>query len=838
MRELLRISFREHRSVALAAALVTALVAAVTAASKSPTWRVQADLFISEPQTVHRLANPFAPPPPPGEGLNELPEQLTDRKLLVSLVKSENLVDRWSASRPWPLRLKDRLQTAILGPVAEKDTLEALVATVEKRLVVERNGNKVHVHLDWPERGPALGMMELLVGRLVRGELTGEVSAIESAARNLDDQLAAVRGEVEARARRIDDELRLAALQNRRPVTEAEQEQLRRDRLRADELLVRAEERHITAEVMRRTNLQRFLLVRPPALPREPQSAGPAQLGLVILLAALGAALFASLALGLTGGRAMSSTQVERALGIPLLGRMRVPFPGRPERLSRAATAGLALLFIATGVTTGLSDGNLVIALLPLLVSAVAWAVWTLPIKWPLLALMFLAVVVDDPTDRPYFNVWRSPTWSVGRIFFTNIAWFTGFELGVLALAGVLFLRRYVGARRPELLQLDPLEGPAPRPLRASLVMSALAVMMAIGWGLLRGGVLREALWQFRALLMMPLVCTLALQAFEFPKDLKKLGVVLFVGSLTKALLGSYFIYFIASPAGFDPPHTTGHNDTMIFVVATLIPLLLLWERPTLRHLGLAAFWLPFAAQAMRLNDRRIAYVDIVLAVALVFVLSPWHRMKRLVVQVAVALIPVMLLYVGAGWNTKGGSFFRPVQKVRSIIAPVADSEEESSNVERDIENFNIIKSWERDMFVGQGFGHAFTEFLPSNDFAQSNFGHVGHNSILWLLWIGGLFGFTATLMYLGVAAFFAARALRRTAEFRDRVALLVALGVLLTYLNQAFGDMGLVSMQFVFFVAAAIAIIGRLATRHGAWPSRAVAPKAPILLVSPRPMA
>jgi hypothetical protein len=827
MREFLRITLREHRVAALAAALGTALVASLTAASRAPTWRVEADLFISEPQLVHRLANPFAPPPPPGEGLNELPEQLTERKLVVALVKSEGLVDRWSASRPWPLRLKDRLQTALLGPVAEKDTLDALVAMVEKRLEVERKDHKVHVHLDWPEPEPALGMMRTLVGRLERGELTGEVSALEASARNLDDQLAAVRGEVEARARRIDDELRLAALQKRRPVTVAEQEQLRRDRLRADELLVRAEERHITAEVMRRTNKQRFLVVRAPALPREPLSAGPLRLGLVTLLSSLAAGLFAALALGLTGGRAMSGEQVVRVLAIPLLGRMRVPFPGRPERLRGAATAGAVLLFVATGLSTGLSDGDLWIAIRPLLVAGVAWAVWTQPLKWPLLALMFLAVVVDDPTDRPYFGVWRSPTWEWGHFFFTNIAWFTGFELSVMALAGVLFLRRYMGVRRPELLELDPLEGQAPRPLRVSLVVSGAAVLLCIGWGLLRGGIFREALWQFRSLLMMPLVCTLALHAFEFPKDLKKLGVVIFAGSLIKALLGSWFIYAIASPARLDPPHTTGHNDTMIFVVATLVPVLLLWERPTWRHLGLAAFWLPFAAQAMRLNDRRIAYVDIVLALALVYVLSPRHRMKRALTQLAVALIPVVLLYAGAGWNTKGGSFFRPVQKVRSIVAPVADSEEESSNVERDIENFNLLKSWERDMFVGQGFGHAFTEFLPSNDFAQSNFGHVGHNSILWLLWIGGLSGFTAILMYLGVAAFFAARTLRRTTEFRDRAALLVALGVLLTYLNQAFGDMGLVSVQFVFFVAAAIAIIGRLATRHGAWPGRAPAPRA-----------
>jgi 4-amino-4-deoxy-L-arabinose transferase-like glycosyltransferase len=193
--------------------------------------------------------------------------------------------------------------------------------------------------------------------------------------------------------------------------------------------------------------------------------------------------------------------------------------------------------------------------------------------------------------------------------------------------------------------------------------------------------------------------------------------------------------------------------------------------------------------------------------------------MKRFMTRSAVIIVPLVVLYLGVGWNLKGG-IFRPAQKVRSIISPPEDTEEESSNVERDIENFNLLKSWEANMVFGQGFGHAFTEFLPSNDFAQSNFGHVGHNSILWLLWIGGIVGLTCVLLYLGIAAFFFARTLRRATAFDDRVALLTALCIMLTYLLQAFGDMGTEAIPFDFFIAVALAIIGRLTARLGGWPA------------------
>jgi hypothetical protein len=175
------------------------------------------------------------------------------------------------------------------------------------------------------------------------------------------------------------------------------------------------------------------------------------------------------------------------------------------------------------------------------------------------------------------------------------------------------------------------------------------------------------------------------------------------------------------------------------------------------------------------------------------------------------------LIYVGVGWNQRGG-VFAPVYKFRSIIAPAAATEEESSNAERDTENYNIMTTWQENMVLGQGFGHAFHEYSPSNDFAQSNFGRVGHNSILWVLWIGGIVGFTGIFGYLLVAVFLLGRTLRFATDWQDRAALLISLSIILTYLLQSFGDMGTQSAVIDFFVAIAIAIVGRMSTRWGIW--------------------
>jgi hypothetical protein len=515
-----------------------------------------------------------------------------------------------------------------------------------------------------------------------------------------------------------------------------------------------------------------------------------------------------------------SKRALERALGLPVVARARVPWGGVVVRPTLRTVAPGALLGLASGLALGLSKGQLTAGLAPWAIAAAGVALWRLPLKWPLLGLMLLAVTVDDPSDRPYWGLWKSPLTPIGRIFFMNVAWFTGFELALMGLAALTALKRVLRVKGHEARG-----EPGPIPLRAALALSFVTVVWLIGWGLLRGGDFREALWQFRALLFMPVVAWLALAAFEMPGDLRKLGVVLLIGSLVKALLGIFFMYAVAFPQGEYPPHTTGHNDTMVFVIAVTLALVRIWERPTWKHLGEAMLWLPFVALALKLNDRRIAYVDIAMVLLFIYFVSPMNRMKRLLTQALVASLPVLLVYTAVGWNARGGIFV-PVVKLRSIVAPAAESEEESSNVERDIENFNLIKSWERDLWLGQGFGHAFTEFIPSNDFAQSNFGHIGHNSVLWLLWIGGVVGFFGVWFYVAVAVYLFARTLHVTAPPLERVALWTSMAVIITYLLQAFGDMGTQSIQFAFFVSSALAVIGRGASRHAVWQWRPARPQ------------
>lgn len=822
MLEFWRNAARRHWLGALICAALTVGCAILASQVVPELYPVDAQVLMVEPVVVHRLANPFAPVPSSRSELAEVPELLRSRERLVAIVKRTGLLDQWDAGRPWPLRLKDRVVEALFGPMSQEDRLDALVAVLDKRLSVTVEGNKVLISAKWTTPELALSLVQNTLGTLLQMRAQREGKTLQKAADALDIQYTSVVQEMTERARRMEKTL---GQPGGWASIEGDREQLLRDQARAAELLVSSEEKHIAAEVFRQSNNLRFLVVRPPVRPREPLGAKPFERALVLVLAALLAGVVATGTLGVTSGRLLSAREVKEHVGLDTLSALSLP-PGKwwvpPSTRGVLLTLALAAL---TGLGVGLTHAKWAGSLLPPILFLVAWVVWTRPLKWPFLLMVLLAVTVDDPTDRAYVSLWQSPLWPVGKTLFTNIALFTGFELFIIGLTGLMLVRRIV-MPRAQLAKVDPLFGQAPRPLSLALGLSLLAIGFLVAMGLARGGIFREALWQFRALLMLPFAATLALYALELPKDLPKLFAVLVTGSLVKAVLGIYFSYFIAFPSGNYPPHTTGHTDTMIFVTAVVTGLTLFWEKPIRRHLWLMLLWLPLIALALRLNDRRIAYVDIVLALALIAYLSPMQEMKVKLKRVLLALSPVLLLYLMVGWNQTNSKVFGPAQKVRSIIAPAKDTEEESSNVERDIENYNLMKSWERDMLFGQGFGHAFTEFVPSNDFKQSNFGHVGHNSILWLLWIGGIFGFTAVLAYLAVAIYFFGRTLPVTAGWRERVALYVSLSIILTYLMQSFGDMGTQSVMFDFFVGIALAITGRLATRAGVW--RTNAPVAP----------
>ena len=172
--------------------------------------------------------------------------------------------------------------------------------------------------------------------------------------------------------------------------------------------------------------------------------------------------------------------------------------------------------------------------------------------------------------------------------------------------------------------------------------------------------------------------------------------------------------------------------------------------------------------------------------------------------------------YLRLGWHSQA-RIFGPAQKIASLFSAT-----DRSAGSRDIENYNLIVAWKKHLVLGTGFGHAYDE-LSKADSIERFFGlyrYIGHDSVLWLFSVGGVVGFTAVWVTFVVGAFFAARAHAHATAPDERAAALVCLCVVVSFIVQAYGDMGMQSFIGVFLLGMALAVAGKLAVAARAWPA------------------
>src|SRR4029079_5260251 len=83
---------------------------------------------------------------------------------------------------------------------------------------------------------------------------------------------------------------------------------------------------------------------------------------------------------------------------------------------------------------------------------------------------------------------------------------------------------------------------------------------------------------------------------------------------------------------------------------------------------------------------------------------------KKTIVIGALALSPILALYVSIGKNSS--SFvFAPAAMIHSAL-----SGEYSSDITREIENYNLIVTLKENRFLGPGFGHEYVEAVKADD--------------------------------------------------------------------------------------------------------------------------
>jgi len=477
-----------------------------------------------------------------------------------------------------------------------------------------------------------------------------------------------------------------------------------------------------------------------------------------------------------------------------------------PARLLFWPAAGVSLLLTAAGLAP--------VAAAPLAAVAALAALLAVPVAWPAMTLFVLALLVDNPGERPADGHWESPLFGLGRLLYNNLNSLTGVGAlrvslleALLGLLGLIVLGRKLlkdGIDDPDHL------GALPNPMKHAFATFFGAMVVLELYGIARGGDFKQSLWQLRQLLWLPVLGIVFGHAFKTLGTRLTLLRALMAVAWVRSLMGVYFIFGYARPRGIEADYATTHSDSMLTVVAMIVGVAALAERPTRQHVLLNILLQPVLFLGLIANNRRLAFVGLAAGLAVLIALGPpalWRFVKRSLV----VLIPLALLYVAAGWNSNAG-VFKPVKMVKSVTA-----QDDDSSKTRDIENYNLIQTLNRHPLIGSGFGHEYDELVRAHDVTEffTQYKFIAHNSVLWILAIGGWLGFAALWAIFPTGLLTALRVYRASSNVVDRVTAMAAAVMVALFLLQAWGDMGLQSWMGTLMLAALLGATGALGTRQ-----------------------
>lgn len=488
----------------------------------------------------------------------------------------------------------------------------------------------------------------------------------------------------------------------------------------------------------------------------------------------------------------------------------------------RALFAVLGAASVAAAV---IGQGNLAVALAPLGAVVGVLALYKAPLRATMVATAFMMLISDPPGAGPAGRLWFPPSFLVGKFMGDNLNNATGIRAlgfsGCDLMTGVmtaLLLWRWATNQR-----IDPRPSPTPRELKVAALISLAAWLVMWAWGLARGGDFRQSLWQVQKPLYLPLQFFLIQSIGDGKRELKTYGWVLAAAAFEKGFQAIWFRLFV-DPSYDTSATATNHSDSILFAATFVMIIALNVEKRDRRSAVYAALGLPILAWAMVANNRRLAWVEIGLSLALIYAITPWSSFKRRLARAAVIAAPIALLYVAAGWNSSG-RIFKPVQMIQSVVS----AEKDRSTLDREVENDNLLFTMFEHQPFGTGWGHEYHEVIVGDDISQAfpQYKYLPHNSVLGFFVFGGPLGFAGIMSLFAAGVFFATRAYRAALRPGQRAAALSCLGIYAIFLMQGWGDLGMQSWVALFTLAPTLVASGRLALDVGAWPAPAARPRA-----------
>lgn len=439
--------------------------------------------------------------------------------------------------------------------------------------------------------------------------------------------------------------------------------------------------------------------------------------------------------------------------------------------------------------------------------------------------LLFAAWVGEWPLeldDVMYTGRWRSPFIVFGPLFepLPGIRLFTWQVLLILLIAPVLAARAACRERTPE--------------FERAILVSVFSVILTVLWGAIKGGSLYFAYYQVWRFLAALLLGYLLAYAIRRPADLAALGKMIVVAALIRGTLVIYFYWeFIRDKVTPKPEYMTNHDDSLLFVMAVLVTGGWALINGGRKAWVIATTVTLYLFYAMMLNDRRIAWVELILASAAIYLLIGPGPVRQRINKLLLGIAPVLAVYVIAGMAiaSRGEStFFSPVQALTSV-----KSGDDPSSLTRQEELRNLLYTLTThgNPLFGTGWGRPYeiVERIWSNyNESWILVPYTPHNSLVGLATFSGLVGVIGMWGIVPLAAWLGAIGYRNATEPVPRVAAAVAVGTLVAYSVHCYGDIGLQSFACCTMFGAALGVASRVAAWRERWspaPQEAAPPAA-----------
>jgi hypothetical protein len=420
------------------------------------------------------------------------------------------------------------------------------------------------------------------------------------------------------------------------------------------------------------------------------------------------------------------------------------------------------------------------------------------PFALPLTMLLLASVVVaikpiigiyligfftlfTDASISPWWPFVKNMSSRESVLYMTDGVIITPMEV-ILVITAVVWVLRLLLDRGSRALVRGDLFGPV-------LVFAAF-LFAGFGFGLVTGGDRYVAIWEFRPFLYLPLTYILLTNLFTTRRQYHRLAMVMLVAVVAHAVLALLKWSGLSGDSREELESLVDHGSAVQMSVVLMVAIAA-WMLPQAPRA--VRFLMPLAAVpvgwAWLISERRAAVVG--LAVSIIFLGVLLFRLNRRRLYVAGPVFVLLTVgYLGAFWQSESTIGF-PAQAIKTVVAPDEISEkDESSNLYRQIENFDIMATIHAKPITGFGFGQKFLRPVALANVSNFPFFEfIPHNSVLWIWIKSGVGGFVAMLFLFGSAIRSGVGSLLRSSSGRDRVLLFAAAGYVIAYLIFAYVD-------------------------------------------------